>query len=94
MLTNNTVDVTNCELRIANCELQRIRADELTAGDIIRHLGQTLKVYSEPRYTRRGMVFEVMPLDHQGETYQVCFDPRWTFELVDYIFDYKVGRVA
>ncbi|NQZ64074.1 hypothetical protein, partial [Crocosphaera sp.] len=63
-----------------NLDVSRIRADELTKGDIILHLGQTLEIYTEPRYTRRGMVFKVMPLGHEGETYRVCFDPRWTFD--------------
>ncbi|MCH2246797.1 MAG: hypothetical protein MK111_19575 [Crocosphaera sp.] len=48
-----------------NLDVSRIRADELTKGDIILHLGQTLEIYTEPRYTRRGMVlaFEYQPCE-------------------------------
>lgn len=60
-----------------------ISADSLTEGDIIRHLGNNWQVISEPRYTRRGIVFEVLWLDlEQDNTQEVSFDPRWRFELV------------
>lgn len=75
MMTQSTHDVT------------RIRADELTQGDIIIHLDQTLEVFSEPEFTTSGIVFLVMPLDFNTEVYEVRFDPRWTFDLVGYNYE-------
>ena len=63
-----------------------ITADCLTEGDIIRHLGNNWQVVSEPQYTKRGIVFEVLWLDieAQDNTQEVSFDPRWRFELIGY----------
>lgn len=62
-----------------------IRADELTQGDIICHLGSNWQVISEPEYTNRGITFEVLWLDFkENNTQEVSFDPRWKFELLDY----------
>lgn len=90
MLTNDTVDVNNCELNPHSDRLinfggkDQIYADCLTEGDIIRHLGQTLQVWTEPQYTMRGIVFEVLPLDSDVEPYEMSFDPDWRFDYVTY----------
>ena len=62
----------------------QICADELTEGDLIRHLGQNWQVINEPRFTRRGIAFEVLWLDVDSpdNTQEVCFHSAWKFELV------------
>ncbi|MDJ0601491.1 MAG: hypothetical protein QNJ37_21935 [Crocosphaera sp.] len=90
MLTQIKVDVTTSATvphsdRIINFGgKDQIYADCLTQGDIIEHLGQTLQVYSEPKYTQRGIVFEVLPLDSDVEPYEMSFDPDWRFDYVTY----------
>lgn len=62
-----------------------IRADELTESDIVRHLtGDLWQVLTEPQYTCSGIEFEVLWLDVDSpdNTQEVCFHPRWQFELV------------
>jgi hypothetical protein len=73
-----------------------ICADELTQGDIIRHFtGEIWQVYSEPVYTRRGMVFDVLPLDFDTiETFQVIFAPGWRFELTGHQSNQESTEVA
>ena len=63
-----------------------VRADELTAGDIIRYGGDDLQVYSEPEYLIRGMVFDALPLglEATGETQQMCLHPQLRVQLLDH----------
>ncbi|AFZ11502.1 hypothetical protein Cri9333_0552 [Crinalium epipsammum PCC 9333] len=64
-----------------------IRADQLTEGDIIRHLtGEAWKVICEPEYTNKGIRFEVLCLDLEcpNNTQSLCFAPEWLFDLLDY----------
>ena len=61
----------------------RISADQLTVGDLIRHLGNLLKIVTEPQYTTRGIEFDALPLEvTDKETQGMCFDPRWQFDLL------------
>lgn len=64
-----------------------LRADELTEGDIIKHVtGDIWQVISEPEYFSRGICFEVLWLDipDPNNTQEVCFAPELRFELVNY----------
>ncbi|MDJ0598138.1 MAG: hypothetical protein QNJ37_04780 [Crocosphaera sp.] len=90
-MTQTTVDVTQTCAdnyhtdRIINFGgKDQIYADCLTQGDVIEHLGQTLEVYSEPKYTRAGIVFEVLPLDSDAQPYEMRFNPDWRFDYVTY----------
>lgn len=68
-------------------ESDRIHAEELTEGDIIKHFtGDVWLVVSEPQYTNAGITFDVMWLDVDSpdNTQSVCFSPHWRFELVAY----------
>lgn len=69
------------------CDRTQIHADELTEGDIIKHVtGDIWQVISEPEYTNRGICFEVLWLDVDSpdNTQSVSFAPEWRFELVNY----------
>lgn len=75
----------------------RIQADELTSGDIIKHFtGDTWLVVSEPEYTNSGITFDVMWLDVDSpdNTQSVCFSPHWRFELVTHQSPVKAQTVA
>ena len=65
----------------------QIYADQLTEGDIIRHItGDVWQVISEPEYVSTGISFEVLCLDVEmpPNTQQVVFAPGRRFELLDY----------
>ena len=66
-------------------ESDRIHAEELTEGDIIKHFtGDVWLVISEPQYTNAGIMFDVMWLDVDSpdNIQSVCFSPHWRFDLV------------
>ena len=67
-------------------ETTPMRADELTEGDIIRHLGDNLMVYSAPEYLTRGMVFDALPLAFAstGATQEICLQHEQPIELIDH----------
>ena len=74
-----------------------IQADQLTAGDLIRHRGELLKAYSEPVYTNRGIEFDALPLDvTDRDTQAMCFQPKEAIEHVGYQlpFDYNQPLTA
>jgi|GEM_PF-4299953 len=56
----------------------KIPDDSLTEGDIIRHEGDVLQVYSPPEYLTRGIVFDALSLKFRetGQTQEVCLIER------------------
>jgi len=64
-----------------------IRADQLTEGDIIRHLtDEDWMIISEPEYTTKGISFEVLCLDVEGpdNTQTVSFALLTSFVLLNH----------
>jgi hypothetical protein len=59
-----------------------VRADELIEGIVIKHLGETWRVYSTPVYTRHGIEFDILPLSSNSPVRTVQFDPQWRFTLI------------
>ena len=77
--------MTHNNTGIASCI---IRADELTEGDIIKHLIKDIwQVISEPEYTYKGIAFDIMwmDIDTHDNTQNVCFAPDYKFELVNHL---------
>ena len=64
----------------------KIPAHDLTEGDIIRHEGDVLQVYSPPQYLTRGIVFDALSLRFKetGETQEVCLPLNEEVEHIGY----------
>ena len=59
------------------------KAYELTTGDIILYLGDKLMVYSEPRYTIKGIEFDALPMAMEGlETQGMCLPLEQLVQLI------------
>jgi hypothetical protein len=60
-----------------------IFVEELVQGNIVKHFtGDVWEVYTEPKYTQRGVTFEVLPMNSDAPVFEVVFAPGWRFELV------------
>lgn len=62
----------------------RIPAEQLTRGDFVLHLGNSILVTTEPQYTCQGIVFDALwlDIDSRDNTQQLCFRPTLLLDLV------------
>ena len=74
-------------------ETTHTRADELTEGDIILYADDELMVYTEPKYTAKGIKFDALPMAMEGnETQGMCLHPEQVVQRIGYQKPYDYNQ--